>query len=82
VRCNFKEKFVARNGVLRRFIGEQDFAVRMGVHAATVRRWINAGKLSESDGLVRAPYNYFIDTEKCTLLKKSHRAQKAVRVPA
>ena len=38
----------------------------MGVHPQTVKRWIAAGKLSESDGLVRAGEfgHNFIDTEK------------------
>jgi hypothetical protein len=67
---NFKKKFVTRNGVLRRFIDERDFAARMGVHPQTIKRWIAVGKLSESDGLVRGPWHNFIDTEKCPLLRK------------
>jgi hypothetical protein len=67
---NFEKNFVARNGVLRRFISERDFAARMGVHPQTIKRWIAVGKLSESDGLVRGPWHNFIDTEKCPLLRK------------
>jgi hypothetical protein len=74
---NFEKKSVARNGVLRRFISEQDFAARMGIHLTTVRRWITAGKLSESDGLVRGKYHSFIDMEKCPLLRKNSRVRSA-----
>jgi hypothetical protein len=71
-----RRKFVDRNGVLRRFINEQDFASRMGIHPRTVRRWIAAGKLSESNGLVRGVHRNFVDTKKC-LLKLRHIAARA-----
>jgi hypothetical protein len=63
---------VTRNGVLRRFIDERDFAARIGVGVdpQTIKRWIAVGKLSKSDGLVRGPRHNFIDTEKCPLLTK------------
>jgi hypothetical protein len=73
----FEKKFATRNIVLRRFIDERDFAARMGIHLTTVRRWITAGKLSESDGLVRGKYRSFIDMEKCPLLRKDSRIRSA-----
>jgi hypothetical protein len=73
----FEKKFVTRNGVLRRFIDERDFAARLGVHPQTIKRWIAAGKLSESNGLVRGPWHNFIDTEKCPLLRKNSRVRLA-----